>query len=155
MDVKHLTEYSTLIRHHILDFMLQKIKNKYSVFSALVILSLGVYFLVWYMHHTASPSAILTAQKCPDDYANTDAGEAEYLAATNKWTNEFYDVHLGATLSDWSAARYQFWVENHCTAALERYSEIKAGRGDQAVMERVRSGVQEAIDDNAQVKKSN
>jgi len=76
-------------------------------------------------------------QKCPDDYATDDAGSAEYIAATNKWTNDFYDAHTGASLSDWSVARYQFWVENNCFAALERYKIAKEGKADSATMQRI------------------
>lgn len=70
-------------------------------------------------------SPISEQARCPDDYGTDDAGSAEYLAATDKWTNEFYDTHPGATLSDWAKARYQFWVDNNCTLALQRYEQAK------------------------------
>lgn len=67
-----------------------------------------------------------THQKCPDDYDKTnDAGMAEYKTDMDKWTNNFFDSHPGATLDDWSKARYQFWVDNKCVAALQRYAERK------------------------------
>ncbi|MDO8514231.1 MAG: hypothetical protein Q7S50_01675 [bacterium] len=112
-------------------------KNKLLYISILPVLLTGGYFI--YSHF--SP----IGAKCPDDYANDDAGSAEYLAATDKWTNDFYDGHPGATLADWSAARYQFWIDNSCTAALQRYDEAKAGKADPAAMERIRSGIQDAI----------
>lgn len=89
-------------------------------------------------------------QKCPDDYADDDAGSAEYIASTNKWTNDFFDAHPGATLSDWSAARYQFWVDNNCVAALERYRVAKEGNADPAATEMIRAVVQEAADNPTQ-----
>lgn len=62
------------------------------------------------------------------------------------WTNEFYDLHPGATLSDWSGARYQFWVENNCTAALQRYEEVRAGKMDSVITEQIKGGMQKATD---------
>ena len=103
----------------------------------LAFLSVGVYFL--YSHF--SP----IGAKCPDAYANDDAGSAEYLAATDKWTNDFYDAHPGASLTDWSAARHQFWLDNDCTAALQRYEDAKAGKADPATMERIQSGIEDAV----------
>lgn len=93
-------------------------KTKFLYIFTLAILSVGVYFFVSHQRPTT--------QKCPDDYANDDAGSAEYLTATDKWTNDFYDSYPGATLSDWSAARIQFWKDNNCTAVLQRYKEGKA-----------------------------
>lgn len=63
--------------------------------------------------------------RCPDDYGTDDAGSADYLVSMDKWTNEFYDTHPGATLADWASARHQFWIDNNCTAALKRYEEAK------------------------------
>ena len=63
--------------------------------------------------------------RCPDDYATDDAGSAEYLASMDKWTNDFYDAHPGSSLSEWATARHQFWVDNDCTLALQRYEQAK------------------------------
>lgn len=115
-------------------------KNKLLYISMLAVLLAGGYFLY---SHSSSISA-----KCPDDYGTDDAGSAEYLAAMDKWTNDFYDAHPGATLSDWAAARHQFWVDNHCTAALQRYEDAKAGKADPATMERIKSGIQDAINNS-------
>ena len=70
------------------------------------------------------------AYKCPDDYAT----EKEQMTAMNNWTNEYYDNHPGATLSDWSIARYKFWVDNKCEKAIERYNEAKNGKADLKTM---------------------
>ncbi|MFA5932422.1 MAG: hypothetical protein WC793_03550 [Candidatus Paceibacterota bacterium] len=89
---------------------------KYSIpviFIALAIL---------YFHYGPAPNL----SKCPDDYPDTDAGFNEKMADMNKWTNDFYDNHPGATLGDWNKARYQYWIDNRCTEALKRYNESKA-----------------------------
>ncbi|MBU6415113.1 hypothetical protein KGQ34_02640 [Patescibacteria group bacterium] len=90
-------------------------------------------------------SASRITQKCPDDFANDDAGEAEYLAAINKWTNNFFDSHPGASLGDWERARHQFWVDNHCVVALQRYQEAKSGKADPAIMKLIKDAVQKAV----------
>ncbi len=86
--------------------------------------------------------------KCSDEYADTDAGSAEYLADFDKWTNNFYDTHPGAGLADWSKARYQFWEDNNCTESIEKYNEAKAGKADPATMRLINNGIKDAIDDN-------
>jgi len=83
--------------------------------------------------------------KCPDDYGTDDAGSAEYLADTDKWTNDFYDQHPNATLTEWAMARKQFWIDNDCTATLERYEQAKAGNADPKTMEMVNEVLQEAV----------
>lgn len=113
-----------------------------SLFLTIII---GVIFVI---HRT--PTITGGGQKCPDDFADDDAGSAEYLAAINQWTNDFYDTHPGATLSEWSRARYQFWVDNDCVEALRGYREVKEGSADPATIERVRKGIQEALDSYAQ-----
>jgi hypothetical protein len=87
---------------------------------------------------------------CPEDFPDTDAGDADHTAAINQWTNAFYDAHPKATLSEWAAARHAFYVDNHCAVALQRYEEAKEGNADPAAMERVKNGIQQAIDGAAQ-----
>ena len=94
------------------------------------------------------PSAIIA--KCPDDYGTDDAGSAEYVAATNKWTNEFFDAHPDATMTDWANARHQFWIDNHCTKALQSYEEAKAGKADPKRMETINGIVNDALNNSAQ-----
>lgn len=86
-----------------------------------------------------------TQQKCPDDYGTDDIGSAEYLADFDKWTNDFYDNNPSASISDWSKARYDFWVKNGCTAAIVRYNEAKAGKADPETMEIIDDSIQKAI----------
>jgi hypothetical protein len=90
--------------------------------GVVVALSAGLYF---YYQYQDSASAM-----CPDDYGTDDAGSAAYLAATNKWTNDFFDAHPDASLKEWGEARYEFWVDNHCTAVLKDYEQVKAGKAD-------------------------
>jgi hypothetical protein len=87
--------------------------------------------------------------KCPDEYATDDTGSAEYLASMDSWTNNFYDLHPGASLSDWSAARHQFYVDNNCTLTLQRYQDAEDGKADPETMKRIEMGIREAINNNA------
>ena len=52
-----------------------------------------------------------------------------FVLGSRRWgltfRGDFFDAHPDATLLDWSMARYQFWVDNNCTAALQRYEEVK------------------------------
>ena len=84
------------------------------IYSVVIIVVLVVFFF----HSKTEISQ--SKQKCPDNYASTDAGSAEHQADLDKWSNNFYDTHTEATFSDWSKARYQFWVDNNCTDAFSR-----------------------------------
>jgi len=95
------------------------LKKKITYILILVIL---IALTVLYFHYGPAPNKL---SRCPDDYADTDVGFNEKMADMNKWTNQFYDNHPGATLGDWNKARYQFWVDNKCTEALKRYNEAK------------------------------
>src|SRR3989344_399805 len=105
------------------------------VFSVVVIIA--IFYSVTYLHSVAP--------KCPDDYATDNAGSAEYLAAMDKWTNDFYDVYPGATLSEWAAARHQFYVDNNCTAALQRYETAREGKADPLLMEPINEAIEEVL----------
>jgi hypothetical protein len=95
-------------------------KKNIAYISILIIL---IALAILYFHYGP---ALNKLSKCPDNYADTDAGFNEKMADMNKWTNDFYDNHPSATLGDWNKARYQFWVDNKCTKALERYNQAKA-----------------------------
>lgn len=97
------------------------VKIKRKIYIPIFIIAVLVVAYFYYM--TREPQS---HQTCPDDYADTDSGFNEKMADMDKWTNQFYDNHPGATLSEWSKARYQFWVDNKCTEALKRYNEAKA-----------------------------
>jgi hypothetical protein len=87
---------------------------------------------------------------CPDDFGTDDAGSAQYVASVDAWTNSFFDSHPDASVSDWGEARHQFWVDNHCTAALQSYKEAKAGMVDPARMEKVEAVIQDEVDKHSQ-----
>lgn len=92
----------------------------------IIYISIPVIFIalaILYIYYGPAPNSL---SMCPDDYADTDAGFNEKMADMNKWTNQFYDNHPGATLGDWNKARYQYWIDNRCTKAIERYNESKA-----------------------------
>ena len=72
-------------------------------------------------------------------------GTAEYNSDLDRWSNNFYDTHPGATVSDWSTARYQFWVDNNCTAALQRYKDADDGKADPTVMNAINQEIQSVI----------
>ena len=91
---------------------------------------------------------INTYQKCPDEYTNIDKGSMEYQKDFDKWTNQFYDTHPTATLSEWSKARYQYWMDNDCKEALERYKETKDGNADPTKMKLIEDTIQETINNN-------
>jgi len=59
-------------------------------------------------------------QKCPEDYAEDDAGTVEYKNDMADWSAEFFKAHPEATVSDWSMARAQLRVDNNCTVAIQR-----------------------------------
>jgi hypothetical protein len=95
-------------------------KKKILYITILLVIFYILYFLVGTI--TKRPVTLL---KCPDDYGTDDAGSTAYLADFDSWTNSFYDQNNGATLTDWSKARYDYWVDNNCQAAIARYNEAK------------------------------
>jgi hypothetical protein len=114
-------------------------KNRLLYISILIILvALSTAFYV------SKRGTLRTHQKCPDDYAKTDAGMVEYKKDMDKWTNAFFDTSPGATLSDWSKARYQFWVDNNCAAAIQRYKEGLDGK-DPDKMKLIEDTIQKEI----------
>ena len=88
-------------------------------------------------------------QKCPDEYGTDATSSAQYLADFSKWTNFFYDAHPSATLTEWSAARYQFWVDNKCDAAIARYNEFKTATVKTEKMKVLETMVSEIVLENA------
>lgn len=61
------------------------------------------------------------------------------------WENKYFDDHPDGTLSTMAEARHQFYVDNHCTAALQRYEDAKSGKADPAAMERVNKVIQDTL----------
>lgn len=79
---------------------------------------------IFYIYKSSVPNHI--KEKCPDDYGTSTAETTQYEEDFTLWTNNFYDTHPGATLGDWNKARYQFWIDNGCTEAIQRYYEAKS-----------------------------
>lgn len=71
--------------------------------------------------------------KCPQDYENSD----EKIAAFEKWTNDFYDKNPNASLGDFSEARKDFYIQNNCKEALQRYEDYRAGNVDPKTKEMI------------------
>lgn len=80
---------------------------------------------------------------CPDDFGMDDSGSAQYLASVDAWTNAFFDSHPDASMTDWAEARHQYWIDNNCTAALQRYEEAKAGKADSKAVEAIKNVLQD------------
>lgn len=79
----------------------------------------------------------LTHPVCPDDYPDTDAGSDMRVADTDVWTNTFFDNNPDATIDDWGEARREYWGENNCTLALERYEAAVSGEADTSDIQRM------------------
>ncbi len=93
---------------------------------------MGAYFLY-------SSSALAP---CPDDFATSE----ESTAAMNAWTNSYFDTHLDASMGDWARARRQFYVDNHCIAALERVQQAEDGKADPETMNIINDVLRDEID---------
>ena len=93
---------------------------------------------VLYFHYGSPPNNL---SRCPDDYPDTDAGLNEKMADMDKWTNNYYDKHPSASLSDWSKARLEYWKDNKCEKAIKRYNEAKSGKADPETMNFIKNTI--------------
>ena len=114
----------------------------------LVIFILIIISAISYIYIKQKP--ILAHQKCSNEYGTDDAGSKAYLADMDKWTNDFFDSHPGANLTDWSKARYQFWVDNGCTESIAAYNKVREGKGDPATIKTVDEAIQGVLDKKSQ-----
>ena len=105
---------------------------------------------ILYFSRVPAQKQINVLKKCPNDYAQTDAGSAEYMADTDKWTNDFFDAHPNSTLADWAEARHQFAIDNNCAETLKRYEEAKNGTADPIKMKIITDAIKEEIDKHKQ-----
>ena len=80
-------------------------------------------------------------QKCPDEYKTSE----ESTAAVIQWTNDFYDKNPDASLSDWAAARHNFYKKNNCKEALQRAEDYDSGKADPASKKIVEDSVDAVI----------
>ena len=79
---------------------------------------------------------------CPDDYATAE----EQTAAMGKWENEFFDSHQEALLMEMAQARLQFYKDNNCTAALQRYEDAKNGKADPETLQMIKSKIKQTLE---------
>lgn len=108
------------------------------IFYILIVVIFITFSIILYFLYGPAPN---TLSKCPDDYPDTDTGQAEKMADMDKWTNQFYNTHPNATLSDWSNERYKYWIANNCKEALERYKEAKDGNANPTKMELIKETI--------------
>ena len=118
-------------------------RNIIYILIFITIITIGSFF------YLSKHETLETLQKCPDDYVKTNDGDEEYKKDMDKWTNDFFDLNPGATLDDWGKARYQFWVDNKCEAALKRYAEGLEGK-DPTKMELINNTINETINGKTQ-----
>lgn len=116
--------------------------------KACILIFLIAIIAIFYFYKTPTPEMGSARAKCPEDYAETDSGDTERLAAIDKWTNEFYDKNPGASLVAWSEARRDFWVDNNCVETLREYEEAKNGTADPVKMKLIEDTIKETIDEN-------
>ena|SRR3989344_8144623 len=109
--------------------------------SIVIVISALLYF-----YDTQTPKALA---RCPEDYAETDAGFEDKGIALDKWINDFYDKYPNASLSDFARARYDFYIQNNCDKTLQRYYEAKEGKGDPEEMKIIRDTIQEEMHNQA------
>lgn len=76
----------------------------------IAILILIVSLTVW-----LSPKKLV----CPDDYASFE----ESSAAFDEWLIAYLETNPQASVPQMTEARKQFYIENNCTSALERFEE--------------------------------
>ena len=83
--------------------------------------------------------------KCPEDYAENDIDTTEYRNALIDWTSSFFKANLKATISDWTQAKSQLWMDNNCDIAIQR-SKMSGNVADLKPWEKVDYEVQNTLD---------
>lgn len=122
--------------------------NKKRIFQVSVIVAL-LAILFCYFYINKAPKQTLAHQKCPEEYSEDNAGTAEYRNTLADWTNAYLKTHPEATMSDWSKAKSQLWVDNNCTVAIQR-SKLSGNVSDLKPWEKVDYEVQTMLDKNIQ-----
>ena len=121
---------------------MKKITNKTKIYIS--ILLLVVFVIIFYFYKPPTPQQA-NAYKCPEAYAEDDAGAIEYRNALIDWTLLFFKANPQATTSDWSMAKTQIWEDNNCALALKR-SKLSGKVSDLKKWELVDYEVQNALD---------
>ncbi|MEI6553439.1 MAG: hypothetical protein WCO09_02625 [bacterium] len=86
-----------------------------------------------------------TKYKCPETYSEDSTGTVEYRKAIADWTLEFFKENPKATMSDWSIAKGQLWIDNNCTIAIQR-SKLSGKVSDLKTWELIDYQIQSALD---------
>jgi hypothetical protein len=94
---------------------MKKLSKRNIVIGIIIVLIFSTAWLL-FGQNTKKP----TTPKCPESYPENEAGATEYKDALIAWTSEFFEKHPQASMSDWSMAKSQFWLDNNCTMAIER-----------------------------------
>lgn len=116
--------------------------------KALILIVILIVFLtivtIFYFHKTPAQQQA-NIYKCPEAYAEDDAGAKEYRNALIDWTLLFFKANPKATTSDWSLAKLKLWWDNNCVVALER-SKLSGKMSDLKKWELVDYEVQNGLD---------
>ena len=78
---------------------------------------------------------------CPDDFKNPN----QEIASFYEWAKEFVDENPNATMSEFSQARRDFYVENKCKEALKRYDDYMAGNVDEETRQLIEMTIKKEI----------
>jgi hypothetical protein len=107
--------------------------KKYLQIAALVSITFLTPIIFIKYKNPVTQNVPISDLRCPDDYKTVD----EATVAMNVFTNNFFDAHPSASLTEWGNARYQFYIDHHCTAAIQRYDQAQAGKADKATMDKI------------------
>lgn len=113
---------------------MKKIKIITSVFIVLIIAIILLVALGRQEENIAQDDEVGVAMKCPDDYETIEEQEA----ALGMFMDEFFAENPQASVGDFAKARLEFYRQNNCEEALERYEKAKSGNlneEDQKIME--------------------
>ena len=116
-------------------------KRKIIYISIVVIL---ITIVIPYVYLKVVPKQTFLHQKCPEEYTEDNIGKAEYKEALIKWTSEFFKANPKATMSDWSIAKTQLWIDNNCTVATQR-SKLSGKISDLKPWQKVDYEIQNAL----------
>jgi len=98
-----------------------------------------------YFYFNQIQKSVNPHQKCPEEYTEDNIGTSEYKEVLTKWTSKFFKENPKATMSDWSIAKTQLWIDNNCTIAIQR-SKMSGTFSDLKPWEKVDYEIQNALD---------
>lgn len=118
--------------------------HKTKTIYTLAIITVIIIGVIVYISINRETTQIYT-YKCPEAYAEDEVGTIEYRKAITGWTSEFFKENPNATMSDWSKAKTQLWIDNNCTVAMQR-SKMSGNVSDLKPWEKVDYEIQNALD---------